>query len=79
MIHETWDVLYSDVEDNKHAIIEIGLNPLNKNLLLIDMVCRNMSNYYDKEKESIHEYITEEKIKFMSSAENPYDGSSNRS
>ena len=63
MIHEIWLLSFADIVGNKQAIAERGFYPLNKNLLLNDMLRRTMTDY-NKEEERHREYITDEMIQF---------------
>ena len=63
MIHEAWLLSFADIQGNKEAITERGFNPLNKNLLLNDMLRRTMTDY-DKEEERTREYITNEMLQY---------------
>ena len=63
MIHYTWLLSFADIPGNKQAIIEHNLNPLNKNLLLLNMLQRTMTDY-DRDEER-REYITPEKLELF--------------
>ena len=75
MIHYAWLLSFADTAGNKRAILECGLNPLNKNLLLLDTLCRTMTDY-DREEENNREYINEEKMQLVVATNQPHSSSS---
>lgn len=68
MIHYAWLLSFSDIAGNKQAILEHGLNPLNKNLLLLDSLCRTMTDY-DCVEENYREYFNDEKLQMICSTQ----------
>lgn len=56
MISIAWNVSFADVSGNKEAIAERGLNPLNQNLLLLDMPRPTMTQYNKEEEKNKYPY-----------------------
>ena len=61
IILHAWKVSFADVARNKEAISEIGLNPLNKNLLLLGELTRTITQS-DKEEMDSLAIVTPEKL-----------------
>ena len=61
MIRLAWDKSFADIQGNKDAIAERGLNPLNRNLLLLDDLRRTMTEL-DKDEERANNLLTREKL-----------------
>ena len=82
MISIAWKASFADVIGNKEAIAERGLNPLNRNMLLLDMLHCTMTQY-DKEEENKMNILSTKKLCMVASAlhnkENTNEGNLNRS
>ena len=61
MIHKAWNKSLADVKSNQEAIVEHGLSPLNRNLLLDASFCWTIIQF-DKKQEAITSLVTLEKF-----------------
>ena len=64
MLNFAWEVSFADKSGNQDAIRERGFNPLNKNLLLLDILRRTMTSS-DKEEEEALQLLTEQKLSML--------------